>query len=171
MDSDEADSWVVARIATDGNQNWEYCGLIIVDDATLTKWARITIGAAAANASFQVDSTTVASTAGLGAAIGTGIWMLLKRRGDYIQAYYSTANQAAPPTSWTYLGGRQWPGTVDNLPAKFRIGYLMGNALNPGAGYNMDVLYFDHSLWREIGRVELRHVLGVEQGIKLALQP
>ena len=125
-------------------------GLVLaieIQDASQTYWARIGIrsGTPTIESHFTTASTTTAgATAALTAQqINTdGVWMRVIRVGTDATVYYSTAVQATPPTTWTYLDGKGGVFKSGGSPHRTAIYFYRYNS-SATVGVTGDVMYFD----------------------------
>lgn len=101
---------VVCRVKTNTSRNYEFAGIMLFDPVTQTNWSRVIAGYAgssyiiSANDTSGVTATEATTTSTV--LVTNGIWLRLVWTDSGWTAYYSTANQSTPPTSWTLLHRR-----------------------------------------------------------------
>lgn len=78
------------------------------------------------------------------------VWLRMRRTARGTSTYYSTANQATPPTSWSLLQNIVTIGAVGETTA-CNIGFGISRASSTAG--NLDVYYFDDTtaIWRSWG--------------------
>ena len=101
---------VVCRVKSNTSRNYEFAGIMLFDPVTQTNWSRVIAGYAggsyiiSANDTSGVTATEATTTSTV--LVTNGIWLRMVWTDSGWTAYYSTANQSTPPTSWTLLHRR-----------------------------------------------------------------
>lgn len=95
----------IARLASNGDANYELCQLMVVADDDNSKYMRVGPGYASA-ISVMASSPAAFTTAGISSGQrDAGVWVMLvvEPNGD-TTSFYSLVNQATPPaTGWSVL--------------------------------------------------------------------
>ena len=136
----------IARCACSltGNTS-QFFGLLIFDPVTPTLWARFCLQSAGAGKVLQgaanVDTTGITGIALTDAQAIAGVWVrLVIDSTGTVWAYYNLADQATPPTTWTYHWKRQdW---AMNAGLTLYAGMLF-NKQQAVTEQTADLLYYD----------------------------
>ena len=132
----------VARVADDADQNYEFSCLAITN-ADYSKHARIAMGFSSSNQiQLNVNESGIGGAPAITAQNRTdGVWMRIVLNAGDVYSYYSVANQATPPTAWTFLNrSTSW---VD-ADTTIRAG-ILAHTVNTNDNFEIDILYFDDS--------------------------
>jgi hypothetical protein len=131
---------ITGRVTCNADAATEQVAIMAVNNASLGSIARIGI------AHFSGTLSIVSSLGGTANTVGittgqrdAGVWVRVIITRDRTETYYSTANQATPPTTWTRLGNTTTPTGWD---LSVRIGTMCASG-NTSNNFTASVLYFD----------------------------
>jgi hypothetical protein len=130
------DQQFVFRIATAMTfSNYADVGVFLVDGTT-----NVTLGVFVWNNTLSLPGATPAVT---GTQRGNGVWVKIIRKGPALLSYYNLANQATPPTTWTYGGSVIYTTTLAAL-GNLKVG-LGADRNGSTTASTVSLLYFDDS--------------------------
>ena len=134
----------VARISSVCANSGAWFGVGFVDANDAGKNGRLLINNTSGSA-CQLYSDAVGSVGSFTAPMTTtdrsnGVWMMVTRIGRVLSIYYSLANQATPPTSWTFIA--QHGAMLASEASGIQIGFVIGGG---AVTKQASVLYWDDS--------------------------